>query len=173
MSSVETGQMSAVETGQMTAAETSVLSQQKTSVLSQQQILCVSETCSGPDTSKSPYLGNRKVTFQIDGTPPIQNRGAVPMVTVPWRVAEKPEEKKMAPCQDVSCGARPQISKSCRKWAQNGRHWQRLSRQPRGSGRLKTWFADGPGARRGRQRPVPAETDHPGRGTLPQDLDSQ
>ena len=69
MSSVETGQMSAVETGQMTAAETSVLSQQKTSVLSQQQILCVSETCSGPDTSKSPYLGNRKVTFQTDATP--------------------------------------------------------------------------------------------------------
>ena len=69
MSSVETGQMSAVETGQMTAAETSVLSQQKTSVLSQQQILCVSETCSGPDTSKSPYLDNRKVTFQTDGTP--------------------------------------------------------------------------------------------------------
>ena len=54
--------MSAVETGQMTAAETSVLSQQKTSVLSQQQILCVSETCSGPDTSKSPYLDNRTVT---------------------------------------------------------------------------------------------------------------
>ena len=69
MSSVETEQMSAVETGQMTAAETSVLSQQKTSVLSQQQILCVSETCSGPDTSKSPYLDNRKVTFQTDGTP--------------------------------------------------------------------------------------------------------
>ena len=61
--------MSAVETGQMTAAETSVLSQQKTSVLSQQQILCVSETCSGPDTSKSPYLDNRRVTFQTDATP--------------------------------------------------------------------------------------------------------
>ena len=69
MSSVETGQMSAVETGQMTAAETSVLSQQKTSVLSQQQILCVSDTHSGPDTSKSPYLDNREVTFQTDGTP--------------------------------------------------------------------------------------------------------
>ena len=69
MSSVETGQMSAVETGQMTAAETSVLSQQKAFDLSQEQIPCVSETCSGPDTSKSPYLGNREVTFQTDGTP--------------------------------------------------------------------------------------------------------
>ena len=71
MSSVETGQTSAVETGQMTAAaaETSVLSQQKTSVLSQQQILCVSDTHSGPDTSKSPYLDNREVTFQTDGIP--------------------------------------------------------------------------------------------------------
>ena len=69
MFAAETGQMSAAETGQMTAAETSVLSPQNTSVLSQQQILCVSETCSGPDTSKSPYLGNRKVTFQTDGTP--------------------------------------------------------------------------------------------------------
>ena len=44
------------------------------------------------------------------------------------------------------------------QWGQNGR--QRLSRKPRGSGRLKTWFADGPGARRGRQWPVPAETGH-------------
>ena len=69
MSSVETGQMSAVETGEMTAAEASVLSQQKTSVLSQQQFLYVSETCSGPDTSKSPYLDNREVTSQTDGTP--------------------------------------------------------------------------------------------------------
>ena len=49
--------------------QTSILSQQKTSVLSQQHILCVSETCSGPDTSKSPHLDNRKVTFQTDGTP--------------------------------------------------------------------------------------------------------
>ena len=69
MSSVETGQMAAVETGQMSAAETSVLSQQNTSVLSQEQILCVSETWSGPDTSKSPYLDNRRVTFQTVGTP--------------------------------------------------------------------------------------------------------
>ena len=77
MSSVERGQMSAVETGQMTAAETSVLSQQKTSVLSQQetsvlsqeQVLSASEICRGPDTSKWPYLDNRKVTFQTDGTP--------------------------------------------------------------------------------------------------------
>ena len=77
MSSVETGQMSAAETGQMTAAETSVLSQQKTSALSQQkifvlspqQVLSASEICRGPDTSKSPYLDNRKVTFQTDGTP--------------------------------------------------------------------------------------------------------
>ena len=61
--------MSAVEKGQMTAAETSVLSQQKISVLSEEQILCVSETCSRPDTSKSLYLGNRRVTFQTDGTP--------------------------------------------------------------------------------------------------------
>ena len=68
--------MSAVETGQMIAAETSVLSQQKTSVLSQQQILCVSETGLGPDTSKSPYLDNRKVTFQTDATP--KSRIAVP-----------------------------------------------------------------------------------------------
>ena len=74
---VETGQMSSVETRQMSQQQssvlsqqqTSVLSQQKTSILSQQQILCVSETCSGPDTSKSPYLDNRKVTFQTDGTP--------------------------------------------------------------------------------------------------------
>ena len=69
--------MSSVETAQMS------------SVLSQQQILCVSETCLGPDTSKSPYLDNRRVTFQTDGTPQIQNRGAVPMGMVPWRVAEK------------------------------------------------------------------------------------
>ena len=68
MSSVETGQISAVETGQMTAAETSVLSQQKTSVLARLQIFCVSETCSGPDTSKSPYLANRKETFQTVGS---------------------------------------------------------------------------------------------------------
>ena len=68
MSSLETGQISAVEPGDMTAAETSVLSQQKTSVMSQQQILCVSETCPGPDTPKSPYLDNREVTFQTDGT---------------------------------------------------------------------------------------------------------
>ena len=61
--------MSTCETGQMIVAETSVLSQQKTSVLSQQQIICVSETCSGPDTSKSPYLDNRKVTFQTGATP--------------------------------------------------------------------------------------------------------
>ena len=60
--------MSAVATRQMTAVETSVLSQQKKSVLSQQQILCVSEICLGPDTSKSPDLDNSKVTFQIDGT---------------------------------------------------------------------------------------------------------
>ena len=89
MPSVETGQMSAVETGQMTAAETFVFSQQKTSVLSQQQILCVSETCSGPDTSKSPYRDNRRITFQTDATPQVQNRSAVPMGIVPWRVAEK------------------------------------------------------------------------------------
>ena len=65
--------MSAVETGQMTAAaaaaETSVLSRQKTVALSQPQILCVSDTCSMPDTAKSPYLGNPRVTFQTDGTP--------------------------------------------------------------------------------------------------------
>ena len=69
VSAAETGQMSAVERGQASSADTSVLSQQKTSVLSQHQILCVSETCSGPDTSKSPYLDNCKVTFQTDGTP--------------------------------------------------------------------------------------------------------
>ena len=51
-----------------------------------------------------------------------------------------------------------QNRESCRKWAQNGR--QGLSRRPRGSGRLKTWFADGPGARRGHQRPIPAKTGH-------------
>ena len=89
MSFVEIGQMSAVETGHMTAAETDVLSQQKTSVLSQQQILCISETCSGPDTSKSPYLDNRKANFSNRCHPQIQNRGAVPMGTVSWRVAEK------------------------------------------------------------------------------------
>ena len=62
------------QTAQMTAAETSGLSQQKTPVLSQQQILCVSETWPGPDTSKSPYLDNRKVTFQTDGTPNPESR---------------------------------------------------------------------------------------------------
>ena len=101
MSSAETGQMSAVETGQMTAAETSVLSQQKTYVLSQQQILFFSETCSGPDTSKSPYLDNREVTFQTDGTPDsgiavrfqwAQYRGELP----------KNRKNKMARCQSIS-----------------------------------------------------------------------
>ena len=64
MSSVETGQMSAVETGQMSAAETGQMSAVETG-----QILCVSETWSGQDTSKSPYLGNRTVTRQTVGTP--------------------------------------------------------------------------------------------------------
>ena len=66
---VETAQMSSVGTRQMSQQQSSVLSQQKTSVLPQQQILCVSETWSRPDTAKSPYLGNRRVTFQSDGTP--------------------------------------------------------------------------------------------------------
>ena len=88
MSSVETGQMSAVETGQMSAAETSVLSQQKTSVLSQEQILCVSETWFGPKhieiaISRQPY-GNSSNRWHSQ----FQNRGAVVMGIVPWRVAE-------------------------------------------------------------------------------------
>ena len=60
--------MSSVETRQMSQQQSSVLSQQQTSVLSQ-QILCVSETCPEPDTSKWPDLDNRKVTFQTDGIP--------------------------------------------------------------------------------------------------------
>ena len=72
---------------------------------------------------------------------------------------------------DIQIKGPAQKHKDGQKWPQNGP--QELRIEPRGSGRLKTWFADGPGARRGRQRPVPAETDHPSRGTLPQDLDSQ
>ena len=106
MSSVETGQMSAVETGQMTAAETSVLSQQKTSVLSQQQILCVSETDS---LCLRNMLGARHIEIAISRQPrgnfsnrwhpQIQNRGAVPMSMVPWRVAEKLNFQNFEMCQ--------------------------------------------------------------------------
>ena len=84
--------MSAVETGQMTAAATSVLSQQKTSVLSQQQILCLRNSAGARHIeiaiSRQPY-GNSSNRWH----PQVQNRGAVLMGIVPWRVVEK---QKMA-----------------------------------------------------------------------------
>ena len=132
MSSVETGRMSAVETGQKTAAETSFLSQQKTYVPSQQEIFRVSDTCSGQDTSRSPYFGNRKVTFQTDGTPKSR-------IAVRFQWAQscgellKNQKNKMARCHCVSCRARPQISKNGRKWPQNGRLELRI--EPRASNR--------------------------------------
>ena len=69
LSQQQASALSQQQTSVLSQQKTFVLSQQKTSVLSQQQILCVSETCSGRDTSKSPYLNNRRVTFQTYGTP--------------------------------------------------------------------------------------------------------
>ena len=92
---------SVVETEQMSSAETSVLSQQKPSVLSRQQILCVSDICSGRDTSKSPYLDNRRVTFQTDGTP--KSGIAVRFQWTQYRgELLKNRKDKMARCQSIS-----------------------------------------------------------------------
>lgn len=65
----QTSALSPQKTSVLFQQRTSVPSQQTTFVLSQQQILSVSETWSVPDTSKSPYLDNPKVTFQTNGTP--------------------------------------------------------------------------------------------------------
>ena len=134
-------------------------SQQKTSVLSREHIVCVSETSQGPDTcnrdgSRQPYSNSSNRPH-----PPRQNRGAVLMGRAVWRVTEKPKKIKWQWGQDVSCSTRSKIGEGCRKWSQNGR--QGLSRKPRGSGGRKTVFADGPGARRGRQRPVSAKLGVP------------
>ena len=79
-----------------------------------------------------------------------------------WRVTEKPKKINWQWGHCFRWWAGPKIGGRCRKWSQNGR--QGLSRKPRASNRDSVLIARGPAARRGRQRPVPAETDHPGRG---------
>ena len=86
---IETEQMSFVETRQMSQQRSSVLSQQQTSVLSPQQILCVSETLLGAGHIEIAISRQPQGNFSNRCHPQVQNRGAVLMGMVPWRVAEK------------------------------------------------------------------------------------
>ena len=91
VSDQQTSVLSQQRTSVLSQQQTSVLSQQKTSLLSQQHIVCVSETGQGPDTcnrdgSRQPYSN-----FSNRPHPPRQNRGAVLMGIVLWRVTENPK----------------------------------------------------------------------------------